>query len=570
MGIVSIFNQGRIPHARMLAHPETYVMIHFGINTFTDHEWGYGDKSPALFNPDDFNADAILEAVKAGGFGGVILVCKHHDGFCLWPTRTTDYNISRSPWREGQGDLVREFVDAAHRAGLRMGFYVSPWDRNSAAYGSEEYVKIYREQLREICTQYGPAFEIWFDGANGGDGYYGGARTSRKAALGTYYGWRETWGLVRSLQPDAALFSDVGPDVRFVGNESGCAAPDCFASITPRLPEGVADGDPAPSFYSAADADRGHADGKFYMPPECDVPLRPGWFYHESEDHQLRSVNELVRIYLASVGAGGYLNLGLSPNRHGRLHPDDAARLREFGVAQKAIFADRLFEETLSGIPSGELRSLRFSAPVQVNLLDYREPEGEGERIMEYSIELCQAGEVVHTIAGHAVGRRRLRFFLPVQADEWRFRAVTADGKPLDITLAGYAAPEEYFRDEARRLALTNRPDYRAMEQKPKETETNLLWELDAPTRITGFVFVPLPQMISGTPERYQIEIRTPDGKWQVAASGEFANLCAHATQQTVEFPEPVECTAVRLTGIHVIGPLYRLQCREFGLLMKK
>ena len=567
MELAAMFNQGRRPHARMLSHPEMYVLIHFGPNTFSNREWGYGDEPPAAFAPDDFDADAMMRDIRSGGFGGVILVCKHHDGFCLWPTRTTEHNISRSPWRGGKGDMVREFADAARRAGLKMGFYVSPWDRNSAAYGTDEYIRIYREQLREICTQYGPAFEVWFDGANGGDGFYGGERAVRRVPLGAYYGWRETWGIVRSLQPDAALFSDVGPDLRWVGNELGYAKPDCFPYVTPCFPAGAPEGDPAPGFCSTAEADTGNAAGKYYIPPECDVPLRPGWFYHAREDDRCRSVCELVRIYLASVGAGGYLNLGLAPDRHGRLHANDAARLREFGAAVKSLFADELFRGDLAVAPD-RAASLRFGRTVRVDLLDFCEPEADGARITEYTIELCRAGTVMHTVAGHAVGRRRLRLFAPVEADELRMRAKTADGEAVTVRIAGYAAPEEFFRDEARKLALTDRPDYRSLTGRPAMTETAFRWELETPVTAAGFIFTPyaIPE---GMPDRYRCEVRGADGVWREAARGEFSNIRANPIPQVVEFAEPLECFAVRLTVEHVVEPRWRPLCREFGLLVK-
>ena len=567
MELVSLFNPGRVPHARMLGRPEMYVLIHFGPNTFSDREWGYGDEDPANFAPDAFDADAMMADIRSGGFGGVILVCKHHDGFCLWPTRTTEHNISHSPWRGGKGDMVREFADAARRAGLKMGFYVSPWDRNNAAYGTDEYVRIFRAQLREILTQYGPAFEVWFDGANGGDGYYGGARTTRTIARGAYYGWRETWSMVRELQPGAAIFSDVGPDLRWVGNELGYAKPDCFATVTPRLPDGAASGDPAPGYCSTAEAGTGNVSGKYHLPPECDVPLRPGWFYHARQDDLCRSEAELVRIYLASVGEGGFLNIGLAPDKHGRLHPNDVARLREFRAAVESLFADELFRGGCAAAP-GETAGFRFGRKVRLNLLDFREPEADGNRVTEYEIEFLREGRVVHTISGHAVGRRRLRLFAPVEADELRFRAATADGKPVTVAFAGYAAPEDFYRAEAEKRAITDRPDYRVITKKSQMTETAFLWELDAPVTAAGFIFVPYA-IPDGMPDRYRCEVRGSDGVWREAARGEFSNIQANPIPQVVEFAEAFECAAVRLTAEHVVEPRWNPLCREFGLLVK-
>ncbi len=211
---------------------EYYNFLHFTVNTFTDKEWGYGDESPSVFNPTDFDADRIVTDLKDSGSKGVILTCKHHDGFCLWPTKTTNHSVKYSPFRGGKGDVVRELSEAAARHGLKFGVYVSPWDRSQASYGTPAYISVYREQIRELLTGYGPVFEIWHDGANGGDGYYGGAREKRIIDKLHYYDWQNTWNLERQLQPGAALFSDVGPDVRWVGNEKGIAGDPCWATYS--------------------------------------------------------------------------------------------------------------------------------------------------------------------------------------------------------------------------------------------------------------------------------------------------------------------------------------------------
>jgi len=216
---------GPTPSARQLRwhEMEFYGFIHFTINTFTGKEWGYGDESPSLFNPTDFDAEQIAGVAAAAGMKGLILTCKHHDGFCLWPSKYTEHSVKNSPWRDGRGDVVREISDACRAYKLRFGIYLSPWDRNHKDYGRFEYLTYFRNQLRELLTTYGPIFEIFFDGANGGDGYYGGARETRRIDRDTYYDWPTTWNLVRTLQPNACLFSDAGPDVRWVGNERGIA-----------------------------------------------------------------------------------------------------------------------------------------------------------------------------------------------------------------------------------------------------------------------------------------------------------------------------------------------------------
>jgi alpha-L-fucosidase len=223
---------GPVPSERQLHwHAmEMYGFCHFTVNTFTDREWGHGDEAESVFNPTDFDADQIARTFKEAGMKGLILTAKHHDGFCLWPSKFTEHSVKNSPWRGGKGDVVKELSEACKRAGIEFGIYLSPWDRNQKDYGRPEYVTYYRNQLRELMTNYGDLF-VWFDGANGGDGYYGGARETRKIDNRTYYGWPETWKLVRELQPNACMFSDGGPDMRWVGNENGVAGDPCWATM---------------------------------------------------------------------------------------------------------------------------------------------------------------------------------------------------------------------------------------------------------------------------------------------------------------------------------------------------
>ena len=263
---------GPVPSARQLRWHglEIYGFLHFTVNTFTDKEWGYGDESPAIFDPTGFDADQIAGAAEAAGLKGLILTAKHHDGFCLWPSKLTEHSVRNSPWRGGKGDVVREIADACRRHGLLFGVYLSPWDRNHPEYGRPAYLDYYRGQLRELMTAYGPLFEVWFDGANGGDGYYGGAREKRTIDRRTYYDWENTRQVVRDLQNDAVMFSDAGPDVRWVGNEKGIAGDPSWATLDR--------GDFAPGEADEARLNRGDRPGTHWLPAECDVSIRPGWF----------------------------------------------------------------------------------------------------------------------------------------------------------------------------------------------------------------------------------------------------------------------------------------------------
>lgn len=337
---------GPLPTKTQLAWHETemYCLIHFGPDTYTDKEWGYGDEDPALFNPVKFDAMQIVGAAKAGGFKGIIVVAKHHDGFCLWPTKTTPHNISKSPYKGGKGDILREYREACDKLGMKMGVYCSPWDRNSPLYGKPEYVtEVYRKQLEELYSNYGPLFTVWHDGANGGDGYYGGAKEVRKIDRSTYYGWDVTWGIARKLQPGAAIFGDVGPDVRWVGNEAGKAGETSWATYTPHAPE--AGKAPGNGFVLDKEGVEGHRDGQFWMPAECDVPLRPGWFYHKSQDDKVKTPAQLVNLYFNSVGHGADLDLGIAPDRDGLLMENDVKSLAKFGSILEGTFKENLAEE---------------------------------------------------------------------------------------------------------------------------------------------------------------------------------------------------------------------------------
>ena len=332
---------GALPSARQLrwSEMEFYNFLHFTVNTFTNKEWGYGDEDPAVFNPTSFDADAIIEVLKSAGSKGVILTCKHHDGFCLWPTATTEHSIRHSPYKNGKGDIVREVSAAAARHGLKFGVYLSPWDRSQASYGTPQYIEFYRRQLRELLTSYGPIFEIWHDGANGGDGFYGGAREKRIIDKLHYYHWPETWQLERQLQPDAVIFSDVGPDIRWVGNEKGVAGSTCWATYTPHSPAG---GPGSPGDVVAEESTTGTRHGQFWMPAECDVSIRPGWFWHPSENAKVKTPADLLNLYFESTGRGASFLLNVPPDRRGLIDHTDAASLRSFGKLLASTFARNL------------------------------------------------------------------------------------------------------------------------------------------------------------------------------------------------------------------------------------
>ncbi len=559
---LSKFNAGRRPSERILNHSTTgcYAIIHFGLNTYTGREWGYGNEDPSLFNPDNFDAGEIIKICKEVGLDGAILVCKHHDGFCLWPTATTEHNISKSPFRNGKGDLVREFADACAEHGLKMGFYVSPWDRNSAAYGTSEYLTIYREQLREIYSNYGPTFEAWFDGANGGDGWYGGANEKRSIDHTTYYDWENTWAIVRQLQPNAAIFSDVGPDLRWVGNERGLAAPESFGCYTPRAPE--AGKACAPGFTVGKDGEAGTADGLYYMPPECDVPLRAGWFHHEVDDTRVRTLSTLVNIYLRSVGCGGFLNLGLAPDQSGRLSDVDCQRLRQWKEAIDGIFKTQIL--ATEAIFHNNTAEIPLNGNATFNLVDLAEIGDQLGSVQEYEVLLRTAnGECQPLISGQAIGRRRLK----------RLDAKVA-GTALVIRVNKSAAPVQQLKiacyDSVFPAESENPAALPAGACQIQYAIKGNAWTVELPVvvKLAGAVYVPSPDLPPGTPDRYKLLISTDGKEWLVASQGEFSNIRANPVAQIINFDG--QARYLRLEAVSMIAPAEKLSGINFGLMLNE
>lgn len=420
---------GAVPSARQLKwHAlETYAFLHFTTNTFTDKEWGYGDEDPAIFNPTQFDAGSIIAGLKGGGMKAVILTCKHHDGFCLWPTRTTAHSVKHSPFRGGKGDVVKELSEAARRGGLKFGVYLSPWDRNAASYGSPEYIVMYREQLRELLTSYGEIFEVWHDGANGGDGFYGGARERRKIDKKTYYDWPRTWDLVRKLQPDAVIFSDAGPDIRWVGNEKGIAGETCWATYDPVGEDG---GPASPGDVRAKDSQTGTRNGKHWLPAECDVSIRPGWFWHEKENSRVKTPDELQDLYYKSVGRGASFLLNVPPDRRGVLHETDVASLAGFGKRMRETFTAGLVRDVKLTV-RGHEASLESKRPVTFDVIRLREDIARGQRIDSVLVEQATEGGWAEIARATSVGNCRL-LRLPGEVTTTRVRIkMTAPAEPL-------------------------------------------------------------------------------------------------------------------------------------------
>jgi len=453
-----------IPSPRQLAwHKlEFYGFIHFSINTFTDREWGYGDEHPDWFNPTELNADQWAETASEAGMKGLILTCKHHDGFCLWPSRYTEHSVKNSPWKNGRGDLVREVSDACRRQGLLFGIYLSPWDRNHPRYGFPEYITYYRNQLEELLTEYGPIFEVWFDGANGGDGYYGGARETRQIDASSYYDWPGTWDLVRQLQPHACIFSDTGPDIRWVGNESGTAGDPAWYTFDT---EGRYPGYNPPGYDPAEDLGRGHIHGQEWVPPEVDVSIRPGWFYHRSEDCKVKNLQQLLKIYYRSIGRGANLLLNVPPDPRGLIHERDAEVLRQFRRTLDAVYSSDLAYRSTATASStaadhyprnicdpspdrfwmpkqscGEhWLQLSFPSPAAAQQIVIGEYIALGQRIRQWKVDIKENGRWLPLTAGTSIGRKRI---IPLQStrtvDAVRLRIEESRDLPLVSRIAVY------------------------------------------------------------------------------------------------------------------------------------
>ena len=410
---------GEALRARLAEGVDVIGIVHWGLNTYTDREWGYGDEDPQMLNPSGFDADQIVLACKAGGLKGLVVVAKHHDGFCLWPTKTTSHNIRKSPFRGGKGNYLKEMERACRRAGLKFGVYVSPWDRNSAHYGTEKYVEIFHSQIKELLGgDYGEVFEMWFDGANGGDGWYGGAKERRKIGVaGKYYRLDEVFRFVRGLQPGVTIFAGEKDesDFRWPGNERGILDPDSRATTVAAV--GYAEGKYLNPAYKPQ-INKGTKNGTHFRMCEADFPLRKGWFYHEREKGTTKKAAYLTQRFIGTVGNGGIMNIGIAPDKAGVLDEDDVRELRGFGEMCRNLFANEVTED---GKP--------------FNIVEMREDLANGEQIDGWRI-LADGSEV---LSGESIGYRRIRLLDKAISPKRIELQITAHGgAPRPVSMRRY------------------------------------------------------------------------------------------------------------------------------------
>jgi len=455
---------GPIPSARQLEWQRMEVVgfAHFTVNTFTDREWGNGDEDEKVFAPTDFDADQIARTFREGGLEELVLTCKHHDGFCLWPSKYTEHSVKNSGWKEGKGDVVKALSDACRRNGIKFGIYLSPWDRNSRDYGRPEYLTYYRNQLRELLSSYGTISEVWFDGANGGDGYYGGARERRSIDNRSYYDWANTWKIIRELQPGACMFSDGGPDIRWVGNERGIAGQTCWATLNAA--------EFAPGNADERRLNAGDRPGTHWLPAECDVSIRPGWFYHAREDSRVKTPSELVDLYFKSAGRGATLMLNLPPDRRGQIHENDARSAKEFHRRIDALFANDLAkgaQVTASNQRGGDARFspgnlvdhqrdtywatddsvttpeavFALGKPTTFNVVRLREYLPLGQRVDAFALDQWKEGKWTEFATGTSIGNCRLVRGEPITTEKVRLRIVKAAACPALAEFGLFAEP---------------------------------------------------------------------------------------------------------------------------------
>lgn len=452
---------GPLPSERQLAWHELefYGFVHFNMNTFTNKEWGFGDENPALFNPTELDCRQWAQICKNAGMKGIIITAKHHDGFCLWPSKYTEHSVKNSPWKNGQGDVIRELANACKEYGLKIGIYLSPWDRNHADYGKPEYITYYRNQLRELLTEYGEIFEVWFDGANGGTGYYGGANESRLIDRETYYDWPNTQKIVRELQPDACMFSDAGPDVRWCGNEQGWVNSTNWNLL--RLNEYF------PGCSCAERLRTGDDDGTHWVPAEVDVSIRPGWFYHESEDTLVKSLSDLLDIYYKSVGRNASLLLNIPVDARGLIHEKDAEKLLEFGKTIKSDFSDEkasgktvqasnvransekykasnvndidkeTYWTTDDGVTSASI-VIDFEEATEIKHFIVQEYIKLGQRVQAFTVEAFVDNRWIEITSETTIGYKRIMRFPVVNATSIRFEIQKSKACPVISNIEVY------------------------------------------------------------------------------------------------------------------------------------
>ena len=436
---------------------EYYAFIHFNMNTFTNKEWGYGDESPSTFNPTSLDTDQWAEVIKNSGMKGIIITAKHHDGFALWPSNYTSHSVKNSPWKNGEGDLIKDLEKSCRKFGLKLGIYLSPWDRNHPDYGTKKYISYFRNQLTELLTNYGEIFEVWFDGANGGSGFYGGTNEIRKVDKKTYYDWENTHKIIRELQPNAVIFSDAGPDIRWVGNEKGYANKTTWSNI---YKDSVYGG--MPDYYKFSS---GQENGSHFIPTETDVSIRPGWYYHPEEDDKVKSLEKLIDIYFNSVGLNSSLLLNIPVDNRGLIHENDTKRLYELNNYIRNTFSNNLFMESkmyfndtphpINKLIDNKISTMcpfktKLNNVIEISLNENKivdifkisENINLGQRVKKFRLEALVDDIWVTIEEGTTIGSKRLIKFEPIDIKKLKFTIIDSKDIPMISEIGIYKSYE--------------------------------------------------------------------------------------------------------------------------------
>ncbi len=567
---------------------ETYAFIHFGLNTFNNMEWGYGNTPPATFNPNKLDCEQWAATCKAAGMKGIIFTAKHHDGFCLWPTRYTEYNITKSPYKNGKGDIVRELAEACKKYDLKFAVYLSPWDRNAGSYATEKYVTYFHNQLEELLSEYGEVFEIWFDGANGGNGWYGGADETRTIQDG-YYRFEDAYKLIDKLQPHAIIFSDGGPGCRWVGNEKGFAGETNWSL----LPSGV--------IKAGTDKlhllQHGERNGDIWVPAECDVSIRPGWFYHEDQDDKVKSVDQLVDLYYKSVGRNANLLLNFPVNKDGLIHPIDSANAVNFYRAIQQDFQTNLLEKAT--ITASNIRGDKFSpttvidgvydhywatedgvqsatitatwkTPQRINRLLLQEYIPLGQRVEKFSVRYWADGRWQNLDIPEettTIGYKRILRFSEIETTSIRICFEKAKGELCINGMGVYYAVhrgnvevEEIGEGLPFLIEDATREDIQHLIDGDISTtvsSTDTVWTLclEQPEKIKEISFLPVQgNPAAGFIHRYEIWVEEAgNNQWKKVATGECSNIRNNPVLQRICFPE-VKSNRLRVVATQTIG----------------
>lgn len=569
---------------------ETYAFIHFGLNTFNDREWGYGDTDPKTFNPTNLDCEQWAQTLVKAGMKGVILTAKHHDGFCLWPFEGTDYSVKNSPWKNGQGNVVKELSEACKKYGLKFAVYLSPWDRHQANYGTPEYLPYFYAQLHDLLTNYGPVFEVWFDGANGGDGWYGGAKDIRTIDRKNYYNYPRIYEMLDSIQPQAIIFSDGGPGCRWVGNEKGFAGATNWSFLRK--------GEVHPGYDKSYELQYGHPDGNQWVPAECDVSVRPGWFYHPEEDDRVKSPDQLVDLYYRSVGHNATLLLNFPVDRRGLIHPVDSANAVRFhemiqqqlktnlvaGMTPKvsnerggdfvaSALTDDNFDTywaTEDGVTTADIE-FSFDTPTRMNRMMLQEYIPLGQRVKAFVVEYLDKDTWLPVKLNEettTIGYKRLLRFETVETKGMRIRITDARG-PLCLSNVGvYDAGNvsDSFVEKVEDIESVPYllPDVKAEETakaSDKQAQTTcfvegdrLLIDLQEERLVSSLHFLPdQGEPNKGLIANYEIRVGTSkDAVNQLVKSGEFSNIQNNPVMQSVFFT-PVKARYIELKATRMI-----------------